>query len=59
MKSTPQSRNMSWKFLNKSANKIEIGYSRYIIEQLDNNTFKIHNLNTDPCDPVRTMTYGR
>lgn len=57
--SDPQSRNMSWKFLNNYANKIEIDSYQYIIDRLDNNTFKIHTLTTDPYASVRTMTYGR
>lgn len=57
--SDPQSRNMSWKFLNNSANKIEIDFYQWVIEQLDNNTFKIHTLTTDPYASVRTITYGR
>lgn len=55
----PQSRLIQWKFLNNYGGRIELNGSEYIVDRLENNTFKISTANTDPYAPEWVITFSR
>jgi hypothetical protein len=55
----PQSQSVKWKFLNSTADKIEMNGVDYIIDQLDAHEFKFHTQRLDPYDDQTSYGYSK